>query len=117
MTAPAFVSRLPLQEPGKWWLYLHRDADGSVLYVGCTNSPRYRQTDHRRRSDWWGQVAAITVIGPFGDKPSALDGERTLIELVQPPHNIMRTSREAEVYERGIRTRNERRAKYERIAS
>jgi excinuclease UvrABC nuclease subunit len=69
------------------WVYLHKDADGGVLYVGCTNDLRRRTRDHRRISPWRGQIAAVEVDSHREDG-DALRREMELIRLHEPPHNV-----------------------------
>jgi excinuclease UvrABC nuclease subunit len=107
----ALLRKLPVGETGRWWVYLHLAADGSVLYVGCTIRPRHRQYEHRRRSPWWAEVADIQVIGPWRVHRAALDEEANLIEFFDPAHNLRHTERESEYYSKV------RRAYYARSAA
>lgn len=73
-------------------LYLHLDANGTVLYVGLTGDMPKRHTAHRRESAWWPQVARVIEVGPY---PYELghDVERFVIEQLDPPHNVVFTTR------------------------
>lgn len=77
----------------KAWVYLHRDAAGRVLYVGCSIKPRGRHKQHAARSEWWPQVTDVEVVGPFADVRIGRDREKQLIRSHQPARNIMHTER------------------------
>lgn len=77
---------------GRTWLYLHIDCDGSVLYVGKTYKPEKREREHRSRSPWWPAVDRVVVCGPYLDN-HARRLERHVIELLDPPHNLVHTTR------------------------
>lgn len=76
----------------EYWVYAHRSADGSVLYVGCTVDRPGRERAHRGGSAWHPQVARTDYLGPF-NRADGLRIERRLIEKHDPPHNFMHTSR------------------------
>jgi predicted GIY-YIG superfamily endonuclease len=60
--------------------------DRRLLYVGATNSLVQRKSHHRKRTSWWGQVAAITT-EPHPNRDAALAAERTAIRNEEPLHN------------------------------
>lgn len=64
------------------WVYLLRDRDRRVVYVGIASSPSSRLKAHRGKS-----FAAVSVIPQPFDKPTALRVEAALIRLLQPPLN------------------------------
>ena len=77
---------------GRFWVYLHLADDGRVLYAGCSYAPSERERHHKAMSAWWPQVAQIKVFGPFS-MAHARQIERTAIELLDPPNNIVFTTR------------------------
>lgn len=80
------------------WVYVHIAADGTALYVGVTARYLARQSEHRRRSPWFAEMAETAKLGPFDDKSYALAFERELISELQPPNNLLRTEREHDYY-------------------
>lgn len=54
-------------------LYRFRDDSGALLYVGITNNPGRRWTEHQKSKPWWHQVhrdrlARWTVRHPNGGR-------------------------------------------------
>lgn len=70
-------------------VYLHRDAAGDVLYVGCTIDLTTRTRRHRRGSPWRDEIASVEIVAEDMDRYPALDLERALIERYRPPHNYV----------------------------
>lgn len=68
-------------------VYLHRAADGRVLYVGITIDLKKRTATHRSHSPWWGQVASVEVESLQPDNGTARVRERALIRQYEPPNN------------------------------
>ena len=67
-------------------VYLVRDADRRVLYVGMSGGPADRVASHRRKE--WGHLIADFVT--IGDFPRALAEqiEHDTILAIQPPFNV-----------------------------
>jgi hypothetical protein len=69
-------------------LYRHFDKDGDLLYVGISLSAVDRSKQHRNGSDWWPEVASITVEN-FASRSAAERAERKAIANERPIHNTM----------------------------
>ena len=67
-------------------VYLHRDAAGKVLYVGCTSNLKAR-TAHHSRTGRWADVATVEVDSIHPRDVEGLARERELIHLHEPPRN------------------------------
>ena len=67
-------------------VYRHYDADGILLYVGCTSNLPRRTASHRRVAAWKNRIAKITT-KTFGDKVCALKHERETIWKLNPKFN------------------------------
>jgi len=71
------------------YVYRHYDADGRVLYIGCTSDPDKRfgaQRTAQVSAHWWPLVARTEVIGPM-PYPEALHAETWAIRADLPPYN------------------------------
>ncbi len=68
------------------FVYLHKDADGSVLYVGVTNNCKANLSRHRSRSVWWPQIAEIEY-RRFDTRAESLFAELRLLTELVPPYN------------------------------
>lgn len=69
-----------------YFVYRCFDADGRLIYVGCTFDPAGRISTHRTTS-WWGhQVEAVRVL-VFPSKEYALAKEREAIATENPRWN------------------------------
>ena len=66
-------------------LYRHYAADGTLLYVGITNSPKRRLAEHRART---GRTVARVDIEWFDSRAEALAVEREVIKAEAPRDNI-----------------------------
>jgi predicted GIY-YIG superfamily endonuclease len=77
-------------------LYRMFDADGNLLYVGLTNNPRSRFSDHCKTKSWFDQVSNIKV-QTFQSRRDLLDAERTAIETEVPLHNVTHNEVRAEI--------------------
>lgn len=77
-------------------LYRHRNAEGTLLYVGISLSPIYRLSQHRDASPWFKEIATVTVEW-FDSRELALAAEREAIRSESPIYNIVHrvTAREA----------------------
>jgi predicted GIY-YIG superfamily endonuclease len=68
------------------YVYICRDEEGTVLYVGCSTNVKDRLCDHRRATDWFADVDDIQVSDRL-DRTTALDMETALIRLYLPVGN------------------------------
>ena len=71
------------------YVYRHYDADGRVLYIGCTSDPDKRFGQRRTAqssADWWPLVARTEVTGPMS-YAEAVYAEAQAIRADRPPHN------------------------------
>lgn len=78
--------------PGAAWVYAHIDANGSVLYVGCTCQPKQRLQEHSRTARWFAQIAAVRYLGPF-TPAEAYRIEEEQIRQLNPVHNIQHAAK------------------------
>jgi len=69
-------------------VYRHFDADGRLLYIGCSHDPLYRFMGHKSASSWAHEVANISVQW-FDDREAALEAERKAIMTDRPAHNAI----------------------------
>lgn len=72
-------------------VYLHIDAAGNVLYVGCTENLEQRTAAHSPHAKWWPEVATVETdsVQPSFDAGRAR--ERELIWRYDPPFNTWGT--------------------------
>lgn len=68
-------------------VYVHLDADGYVIYVGCTVNLRKRTADHRRYSFWGHRIASVEVESVQPNRGRGLVREYRLIRYYQPAYN------------------------------
>jgi hypothetical protein len=71
-------------------LYRHYREDGTLLYVGQTITPLTRQSDHRRHSPWWRDIARIEI--QHIESASVVDMnvvEEAAIERERPLYNTV----------------------------
>ena len=69
------------------YLYRHFDKKGTLLYVGITNNIAKRIIDHKKDSDWFENVANITI-QHFKHREDAIEVEKKTIIKEKPLHNI-----------------------------
>lgn len=77
--------------------YVYRcfDADGELLYIGCTQYPDRRLTqEHPKRSPWWARCDTYTFEGPYGYF-EGFDVERAAIIAELPLFNVKDNPRHA----------------------
>lgn len=67
-------------------VYLAYDADGVLIYVGCSANVATRIKDHVLGSKWW-HFAATMSVEHYPNLREARSRERELIELHRPPFN------------------------------
>jgi hypothetical protein len=71
----------------KTTLYRYFDSNGQLLYVGITGDNTKRQSQHRRNSFWFGEIASATF-EHFEHRAEALLAEKEAIQVEKPLHNI-----------------------------
>ena len=69
------------------YVYVARDVEGRVLYVGVTGDMKVRLAAHRRTSRWWPLHASIDV-DEFETIEAAAAAENERICAYDPPFNI-----------------------------
>ncbi|MFE4818583.1 GIY-YIG nuclease family protein [Streptomyces sp. NPDC056704] len=74
------------ESPERTALYRLYDTDGQLLYIGITNDPDRRWTQHARSSRWWPAVATKQVEW-LGDRRDALRAEKAEVKRLNPPYN------------------------------
>jgi predicted GIY-YIG superfamily endonuclease len=74
----------------KTTLYRYFDDTGQLLYVGITGDNTKRQSQHRRNSFWFGEIASASF-QHFENREAALDAETLAIQAEKPLHNIAKT--------------------------
>lgn len=73
-------------------LYRHFDAGGRLLYVGISVNALARLAGHKSNSEWFSQIATVTV-EHFSRRRDAEKAERRAIREEKPEHNRMRYKR------------------------
>lgn len=70
------------------YVYVHRNNEQRVLYVGSTTKPAMRTANHvlGKRSHWWDQVASIDWFR-LGSDADMWWAERQAISRLEPRHN------------------------------
>lgn len=71
-------------------VYIARDADGGVLYVGSSGDIDKRLREHSTQSAWWPEATNIERI-EVANRALAYHRERELIAELHPPRNQMST--------------------------
>jgi DNA-binding XRE family transcriptional regulator len=74
-------------------VYIARNVDGAVLYVGSTTDIARRLGTHVSQSEWWGEVSGEVEQIPTPTRAAAYDVERAKILELQPIHNRVGTHR------------------------
>lgn len=67
-------------------VYIARDAEGTVLYVGSATDIDHRVSEHRRGTPWWSTVATVEQ-RPVENRTLAFHVKRELIAELAPLHN------------------------------
>jgi len=68
-------------------LYRFFATDGSLLYVGVTNNPARRFTQHGVQRDWWHEVATIRM-ERHESREAVLAAEKAAIAKERPRYNV-----------------------------
>ena len=69
-----------------WYVYVFRDRDGGVLYVGQSGRLKTRIGEHKRYSHWWGDVDKGEAYR-VASRKDALSLEKELINTLLPLYN------------------------------
>lgn len=69
------------------FVYRYYNADGRLLYVGCSKNPWTRYKTHRQDSRLWINEVARGRISVFPDQATALEAERAAIIAEKPLYN------------------------------
>lgn len=79
-----FASRVRTPLLREHFVYRAFDADGQLLYIGCTLNPIKRLSEHRQHSAWHRYMKRLTFVGPYNYETArqveydAIEGERSL---------------------------------------
>lgn len=68
-------------------LYRFWNSEGALLYIGLTDHPLRRWSQHSKSKSWWHQVAGITI-EHFDTRNQLNKAERAAIKAERPLHNI-----------------------------
>jgi excinuclease UvrABC nuclease subunit len=71
-----------------YYVYVMKDAQDHILYVGITNSLRTRMRAHYDEKPWIQEVVHISVV-PCGSEQYAREKEEELIGELGPVYNIV----------------------------
>jgi predicted GIY-YIG superfamily endonuclease len=72
-------------------LYRFFGPGGTLLYVGITNNPSRRFSQHGVQREWWSEVETIRM-ERHPDRESVLLAEKKAIQEERPKYNIVHTS-------------------------
>lgn len=64
------------------------DADGNLLYVGCTNGVKARFKTHQATKEWWTEVV-LADLEHFPNRQQAIAAEAEAIRNEQPKYNAV----------------------------
>ena len=68
-------------------VYRHFNADGQLLYIGCSTDPMGRTKAHASSAPWFREVARIEL-QHFDSLSDALAAEAEAIRMERPLHNV-----------------------------
>jgi len=77
----------------KQLLYRYYNKDNELLYVGVTADNTKRESQHRRDSFWFGEIATAKY-EYFDTREEVLQAESEAIASEQPKHNILGTQKD-----------------------
>lgn len=72
-------------------LYRFFDDANELLYVGITNNPSRRFTQHGVDREWWHEVTTIRM-EPHSDRNAVLAAEKVAIKVEHPRYNVVHAS-------------------------
>lgn len=70
-----------------WAVYRFFDADGTLLYVGCSGAFVTRMEQHRGERDWFTEIALVQV-EHHAKRDLGLAAEATAIRTESPRYNV-----------------------------
>lgn len=70
-----------------WIVYRYFDADGAVIYIGCTNDQLGRMYQHSRSTPWWHEVRSQQV-ERYPSRDEGLAAEALAIRTEYPLYNV-----------------------------
>lgn len=70
------------------FVYRAYDADGQLLYIGCTKSPQKRMAQHKYDRRWFADATRFRLSGPYPEARAFLL-EAEAIKAERPLHNYM----------------------------
>jgi predicted GIY-YIG superfamily endonuclease len=88
-----------MTENAPHYLYRCYDADGVLLYVGCTSEPKKRLATHRRGDRGASRWLAVTMVRSevdcdiYPNRDSGLEAEAEAIEIERPVFNFQHNIR------------------------
>lgn len=71
------------------FVYRHYDAEGRLLYVGCTSNPDKRPLHRSGRKEWIGRSVRVELSEPMS-RADALNEEARAVRDEQPEANVYR---------------------------
>lgn len=89
MRIPRRLPDVANARPGPTALYRFYDRSGTLLYVGITNSPRHRFTQHANNpeNEWW-RHHSYHRLHWYDTRKQALRAEYVAIRTERPTHNL-----------------------------
>lgn len=72
----------------KHYLYRLHDAEGALLYIGCSAEPWGRVRAHNLAQPWGDQIASVAIEGPFA-RAEAFQQEKEAIAAECPRYNVV----------------------------
>lgn len=71
---------------GQQALYRFYDDAGQLLYVGITNDPGRRMSQHAEQKRWWPEVRGVSIEW-YDDREGVAAAERRAVAIERPRHN------------------------------
>ena len=87
MKGPAPFSYVEALRNDPHYVYRLYDAEGDLLYIGCTVSPRQRRHGHMQSSPWFKDVDTFRLT-IYPNRPHAMRVEREAIYTEDPRYNV-----------------------------
>ena len=69
-------------------VYTHKSGDGEILYIGISNNPAFRTTQHSIDKHWFKKVKKIEIDW-FDTRVEALEIEKSFIKSKRPKYNVI----------------------------
>jgi hypothetical protein len=91
-------SARPITPTREFWydrpiVYRCYDADGRLIYIGCTIDPAGRFHQHEIDTWWWSELLAKVRISLYPTRLAALAAEKQAIKAEDPAFNVNYTGR------------------------